>query len=246
MKDERDDILERAIADLKQRGVSSEPPQAIVNETLAQLAQAQAQRAGAGSHATAGQTRPTRLVLWSATRLAAAAVVLVAAGYAFGRITAPKPDLDELRATLLPSLTASLEPAIRQRVSEEVMQEFRQAMVAGYIRMSDALTEQYRADLDRAAVQAFTASNTVTTQLLSELIDDFKTSRQQDRQLFASALEEIEARRAAENAALGTAVTRLASQTHTELQRTNEIVSYLANTRTDTSIPKQDTPDTMN
>jgi len=244
MKDEAKDTLAKAIADLKQRGASSEPPQELINETLAQLAQAElavgAQRAvdrGAG---------PTRLLIWSATRLAAAALVLIAAGYAFGRITAPQPDIDELRAALLPSLAASLEPAIRARVVAETTQDFQQAMVAGYIRTREELTEQYRADLIRFAANAFAASNDATNQLFRQFVDAFKMTQQQDRQLFASALEELDAKRATENAALTTAVARFASQTQTQLQQTNEIVSYLANTRIDTPIPNQDKSDTMN
>lgn len=246
MTDERKDILAKAIADLKQRGASSEPPQELINETLAQLAQAQTDSRPNSQRPIESARRPMRLVIWSASRLAAAAVVLIAAGYAFGRITAPKPNIDELRAALLPSLAASLEPTIRERVRAEALQDCRQAMVAGYVRMRDELTEQYRADLNRIAANTFAASNNVTNQLLSEYLEAVKTSQDQDRQLFATALKELDTKRAADNAALGTAVARFASQTQTELQRTNEIVSYLANTRTDTPIPNEDKPDTLN
>lgn len=233
MTDEKEDILAKAIAELKRRGTSSHPPQEVVNETLAQLAQAQCGPVGVAA-------LPKKALTWSVLRLAAAAVVLLAVGYAGGRITTPKPDIEQLHAALLPSLAASLEPAIRAGVVEETTQRCQQAMVAGYVQLHDELTDQYRADLDRFAVQTFAASNSVTNQLLAQLIEAVKAAQQQDRQRVAAALEYIEAKRAAENAALGTAVVRLASQTQTELQRTNEIVSYLANTRTDVSIPTQE------
>ncbi len=244
MKDETKDTLAKAIADLKQRGASSEPPQELVNETLAQLAQAE--RAAGSQRAVDGGVRPTRLVVWSATRLAAAAMVLIAAGYAFGRITTPQPDIDELRAALLPSLAASLEPAIRERVVAETRQDFRQALATAYIRMSEKLTEQYRADLNRYAANTLAASNNVTNQVFRRLVEAFEATQQQERQLFASALEELDTKRATENAALTTAVAQFASHTQTELQRTNEIVSYLANTRIDTPLPNEDKPNTMN
>jgi hypothetical protein len=239
MTDEKKDPLAKAIADLKQRGASSQPPQDVVNETLAHLAQAQYEPV---THIT---ERPRRLWLWSLTRLAAAAVVLIAAGYALGRITAPKPDLEELRAALLPSLEASLEPAIRKRVVEETAQEYQRAMVAGYVRLRDELTTQYRADLDRATVQAFTASNTLTNQLLGQLVEAVKTSQEQDRQWVAAAFEQIEAKRAKEKAQLSNAILNLAAETGTELQRTKEFLSYLANTRTETSVPNPDHLDSI-
>ena len=118
MKDAKKDALEKAVAELKQRGAAAEPPQDVVNETLAQLAQAQRQQLShAGPDAIA---KPRTLLLWSALRLAAAAVVLVAAGYAFGRISAPQPDLDELKTALMPSLRASLEPVIRDSIGAEI------------------------------------------------------------------------------------------------------------------------------
>ncbi len=245
MKDRSKDSLAKAIADLKQRGASSGPPQEVVNETLAQLAQA---RRGAGAQPSATvHVRPTKLLLWSAVRLAAAAAVLVAAGYAFGRITAPQPDMDQLRAELLPSLAASLEPSIRASVVAETTQEYRQAMLASYMRLRDELTEQYRADLDRFAVQTLAASNTLTNQLLRQLMESFATSQRQDRAWVASALEEIQAKRAEENAAFGNALLSFAAETETELQRTREdIVRYLANTRMETPIPNEANSPTMN
>lgn len=233
MTDERDDLLAKAIANLKRRRSSSHPPQEVVNETLAQLAQAQCAPVGVAA-------RPKKAFTWSVPRLAAAAVVLLAAGYAIGRITTPKPDVEQLHAALLPSLAASLEPVIRAGVVEETTQRYEQAMVAAYIQLRDELTDQYRADLDRFAVQTFAASNSVTNQLLGQLIEAVKTTQQQDRQWVATALEYIEAKRAEENAQLSTAIVRLAAETGTELQRTREIVSYLANTRTEPSIPTQE------
>jgi hypothetical protein len=241
MKDESKDILAKAIADLKQKAASSVPPQDLVKDTLAQLAQAQSELGSAtDEYAEPARVRPARLMIWSVTRLAAAAVVLIAAGYAFGRITAPQPDMDELRAALLPSLAASLEPAIRERVVQETTRTCQQAMVAGYIRLSDDLTRQYQADLNRFALQMLAASNTATNQQLQQVLQSLQVSQLEERQRVAAALEQIEARRAQENARFGTALVSLATQTETELQR---MVRLLANTQLDTSNQTQGNQD---
>lgn len=242
MKDETNDVLAKAIADLKRRGASSEPPQEVVNETLAQLARAGSQPEPVAEAAQ----RPMRRRLWSATRLATAAVVLIAAGYAFGRITAPKPDIEQLRAALLPSLAATLEPAIRARVVEETTREYRLALLAGYVRLRDELTEQYHADLNRFALQTLAASSTATNRLFGRLVEAMNASQLQDRERVAAALTEIKAQQAEDSAALGTALASFAARTETKFRQTEDIMRLWANTQTDTSIPNQDKPDTMN
>ena len=91
-----------------------------------------------------------------------------------------------------------------------------------YIQIKNDLTEQYRADLNRFAVQTFTASNTVTNRLLEELVQSIKISRLQDRQLVAAALEEIESQRVQDTTQLGTALVGLAATTDTKLQQTKQ------------------------
>ena len=159
MKDRKTekDLLANAIHELKERAGSSTPPDEVVRETLAKLEQAELAGAPAG-----GEIH-VRLWIWSVAKLAVAAVILIAAGYTFGRVSAPKPvDMEQLRA----SLTASLEPAIRQSVLEETARDRQQAILTAYVQIKNDLTEQYRADLNRFAVQTFTASNAVTNRLL--------------------------------------------------------------------------------
>jgi len=248
MTDDKD-ILTNAIDDLKKQGLSAVPPQEVVNETLARLARAEATHDALGSDETKAAFRSKiRSRMWPAARWAVAAAVLVTAGYAVGRIsTATEPDIEQLRAALLPSLAASLEPAIHQRVLDETTRGYQQAMVVAYIRMKDELTEQYRADMNRFAVQTFTASNTVTNQLLEELVEAVELSHRQDRQWVAAALKEIEANRREDTTELGTALVALAAQTDSKIQHTkNEIVRLLANTQTDASIPTPEKPGNIN
>jgi hypothetical protein len=247
MTDEKD-ILTNAIDDLKAQGLSAAPPQEVVNETLTRLARAEAAHDALGPHETqAAFGSSTRLRMRSAARWAVAAAVLLTAGYAIGRISATtEPNIEQLHAALLPSLAASLEPAIRQRVLEETTRGYQQAMVTGYVRLKEELTEQRRADLDRLAVQLFTASNSVTNELLTQLVEAVESSQQQDRRWITTALENIEAKRAAENSELGTALVRLAARTQTEIQRTNDIVRSLANTQPETTKPNENQADAVN
>ena len=237
MKEHDNDTLAKAITELKEQGRSTMPPQDVVNETLKCLAEADR------------QTRPMQgprrtLLLWSAARWAVAAAVLLTAGYAIGRVTDhTEPDIDQLRAALLPDLAAALEPQIRQSVIEETTRTTQRAMVAGYVRMKDELTEQYRTDLNRFAVQTFTASNTVTNDLLEQLVEAVQVTQQQNRQWVAAELADIEAKRRADTAKLGSAFVDFAAQTNNKIEH---VVHLLANTQTDASKPTPDPSETIN
>ncbi len=248
MTDDKD-ILTNAIDDLKKQGLSAVPPQEVVNETLARLARAEAAHDALGAdEAEIAFGSKMRLRMWSAARWAVAATVLLTAGYTVGRIsTATEPDIEQLRAALLPSLAASLEPAIHQRVLDETTRGYQQAMVVAYLRMKDELTEQYRADLNRFAVQTFKASNAVTNELLEQLVEAVELSHRQDRQWFAAALTEMEANRREDTTEFGAALAGLAAQTESKIQHTkNEIVHLLASRQTDMSTPTPEKSSTIN
>jgi hypothetical protein len=208
-KDEKD-ILAGALEQLKARQGPSSPSEEVVRETLAKLAKL----------SDVGEPRPVGLRLWPVARLAVAAAVLIAAGYAFGRASAPKPvDMEHLRA--------ALEPALRESILNEATRDRQQALLAAYMQIKNDLTEQYRADLNRFAVQTFTASNTVTNRLLEELVQSVQASRLQDLQRVSEALGQIDAQRVQDSRQLGTAMISLAASTETELQRTRADVVKL-------------------
>jgi hypothetical protein len=231
------DILAKAVDQLKDRPVSSGPPADVVRETLARLSKAEP---GLTTVAAPGHIR---VWVWSAARLAVAATILIAAGYAAGRASAAKPlDMEKLRA----NLEASLEPAIRKNILEEVVQKQQQAMLATYLQVKNDLTEQYRADLNRFAIQTFTASNTVTNRLLEELVQSMKIGRLQDRQLFADALEQVEAQRVQDSTRLGSAIVGLAATTETKFQRTEDMVKLLVYQQPDAPAPTKNKIDNSN
>lgn len=249
MKEHDKDILSKAIDELKQTSAAAGPPQEVVNETLTRLMQAEkACESLPPSEAAALRRSHARFSRASAVRWAAAAAVLLTAGYLAGRVsTGGRPDVDELRTALLPSLAADLEPAIRQRIMEDTRREYQQALVIGYLRMKDELTEQYQADLNRFAIQTFAASNTVTNERLEQLVEAVRESRRQDHERVAEVLAKMEASRREDTTEFGTALASLGAQMETRIEHTkSEIVRLLANTQTDASIPTPKKPSEIN
>ena len=127
------------------------------------------------------------------TKFAAAAVLLIAVGYATGRLSAPQPlDVEELKAALETSLKSSLEPAIRQDLLEQMDDRWQSAFAAGCAQIKEELQRQVRRDLTEFAAQTLAASGTLTNQRLMELIRLIEAARIRERQQVAAALEQIE------------------------------------------------------
>lgn len=134
-------------------------------------------------------------------KLAAAAVLLIAVGYAVGRLTTPQPDMEKLYSALETSLRASL--------TKEMDQRWQTAFTANCIKFKDELQQQVRRDLTEFAAQTLAASNTLTEQRLIQLINLIETARARDRRQTAAALEKIEY----DKELLGNGLVALAAQT---------------------------------
>lgn len=127
------------------------------------------------------------------TKFAAAAVLLIAAGYTVGRASAPQPlDVEELQATLESSLKASLEPAIRQDLIVQLNEQWQSAFAANSAQLKEELHQQVRCDLTEFAAQTLAASGTLTNQRLIELVRLIEAARIRERQQVSAALEQIE------------------------------------------------------
>ena len=127
------------------------------------------------------------------TKFAAAAVLLIAAGYATGRLSAPQPlDVEELKAALETSLKASLEPAIRQDLIAQLNKQWQSAFAVNSAQLKEELHQQVRRDLTEFAAQTLAASGTLTNQRLVELIRLIEAARIRERQQVAAALQQIE------------------------------------------------------
>jgi len=115
------------------------------------------------------------------TKFAAAAILLVAVGYATGRLSTPEPlDVEELKA------------AIRQDLLEQMNDHWQSAFAAGCVQLKEELHQQVRRDLTEFAAQTLAASGTLTNQRLMELIQLIEATRWRERQQIEAALEQIE------------------------------------------------------
>ncbi|MHC4194139.1 MAG: anti-sigma factor family protein [Planctomycetota bacterium] len=159
-----------------------------------------------------------------AMRWAAAAVVLIFAGYAVGRVTvAAPPDMEQIQL----ALKTTLEPAIRQDVVAELNRDWAVALAGSYVRLKDELGEEFRRELNTYALHTMAASNTVTNELLTGLIDAINDAQAQDRQWVAAAIEQVEYNRLQDRTQLINGLQTLAAETENELLQTKQDVAQL-------------------
>ena len=219
----RKDKLSEAIDRLKQEGVSEELPKEVVDRTLQRIADCGLRIAD--SHTGIRSIRNPQSAIRNLFRLAAAAAVFVLLGYAIGRVTTPKPlDLDQLRAALAPSVASAIEPAIRARLADEMRRDYQIALAGMYVHVKEELTQQYRNDLNRMAIQMLAASNAVTNELLTQLVQNIDTAQTQDLRRITRFLYEMEMNRVQDR-------TQFASGLQTLAYRTDAIAQVVADAR---------------
>ncbi len=179
--------IHRRLKALSQIELSSEVTNRVVQQVRDTLVNKEKTRQCAG-------TRIWQTVFKSpVTKFAAAAVLLIAVGYATGRLSAPPPlDVEELKAALETSLKSSLEPAIRQDLIVQLNEQWQSAFAVSSARLKEDLHQQVRRDLTEFAAQTLTASGILTNQRLMELIQLIEAARIRERQQVAAALEQIE------------------------------------------------------
>ena len=218
--EKREDKLSEAIARLKQEGLSQELPKEVVDQTLRRIADSQT---------NIPSIRSSKPAIGRLFRLGAAAAVFVLLGYAVGRLAAPKPlDLDQLRDALAPSVATAIEPAIRARLADEMRRDYQLALAGTYVRVKEELTEQYRSDLNRMAIQMLAASNAVTNELLTQLVQNIDVAQTQDRRRITRTLYDMEMNRVQDKTQLASGLQTLAYRFEDDLSRTNNAIAQLA------------------
>jgi hypothetical protein len=224
------DILERAAEVLKNEKIPPGPSKELVDATISKLAEGTRE----SDTIPIGDRIRIRERLRAVNRLnkvAVAAVLLIVAGYAVGRLSAPRPpDIKQLQAILT--------PAIRQ----ELLDEINQYLEGSYTSLTSDLDRKYHQDLNQVAVQVLAASNMATNERLAQLIGSFNESQIQERQLFTAMLERLEANRLQDNAVLSNALASVAQQTGEELERTKQdVIQLLSYTQPSGSVPEPST-----
>jgi hypothetical protein len=209
---ESENILEKAVNALNNEQVPPGPSRELANSTIAKLAEISEQTntfsGGRRIHLIERIRFPN-----SFAKIAAAAVLLIMAGFATGRLLSPKPpDIEQLRI--------ALEPAIRQNILDDMKQYLQLGLTASYAQLKDDLSQQYLRDLNQFAAYTLAASGAATNQRLEELIESINLAQTQDRQWVAAAFGELELN----NAQLSNAFATFAVQTEDELQNMAQIL----------------------
>jgi hypothetical protein len=123
-------------------------------------------------------------------KLAAAAVLMIGAGYIAGRVSAPEPvNVQELQAALESSLKSSLVPSIRQELLSQIDDRWQSTLTASSDQIKDELARQVRRDLELFAEQTLTTIGSLTEQRLMEFARVIEAARIKERQRVAAAFD---------------------------------------------------------
>ena len=126
----------------------------------------------------------------SIVKLAAAAVLMVGAGFIGGRLSAPEPlDVQELQAALESSLKSSLEPALRGQLHDEIDNRLQLALATDRDMLKQELARQVRRDLEAFAEQTLTAVGNLVEQRFMRFARMVEAARIKDRQHVAAAFD---------------------------------------------------------
>ncbi len=130
------------------------------------------------------------------SKLAVAAVLLIAVGYSAGRLLSPRPpDVRQLQTAIETSLKSSLEQTIHKSLLEQVSRDRELALERHYVRLKDELTRQLHQNISEFAVQTLAASRAVTDQRLADLIQLIEAARTVDHYQIRMAFERMESDR---------------------------------------------------
>jgi hypothetical protein len=148
-------------------------------------------------------------------KLAAAAIILIGAGFLAGRLSAPKSlDVETLQATLENSLRSSLESSIRRELLDEMENRLELALADERDSLKQELHQQVALGLEVFAEKTLTAVGNMTDQRFMEFARMIEAARIKDRQRVAAAFDYMGSR-------FGDGLVTLAAQTN-ELQRTEQ------------------------
>ena len=125
-------------------------------------------------------------------RTAVAAVLVLGAGIAIGRFTAPRPvDVAQLRADVEASVVASLKPAVQESMLAEVDRRFDAALAANNTQLTTEIAEQMREDLRLFATDLMNGTQTLVDRRFAEVVQLIEAARLTDRRQVARALDQI-------------------------------------------------------
>ena len=224
------DILNKAIEALASTQVPPGPPQELLDATITKLT-----GTSGNPHDKIDKIKKFDKIRLAKRliKFAAAAVLMLSAGYTIGRLWPS-------RAPNAEQLYAALEPAIRRKVLEDVQRYWLVALANSYVQLKDELQQQYRSELSQLAIRVLAATNTVTNQRLERLIEAINATQMQQRDWFTAALEQIELNRLRDKTRLSNSLESLAVLTADELMQTKQdMVQLLSYARPGSLVPNE-------
>jgi hypothetical protein len=123
-------------------------------------------------------------------KLAAAAVLMVGAGFVGGRLSAPQPvNMQEFQAALETSIKSSLEPTIRQQLHNEFENRLQSALAAERNMLKQELARQVHRDMDTYVEQALTVVGNLMDQRFMNFARMLEAARIKERRHVAAAFD---------------------------------------------------------
>jgi hypothetical protein len=171
----------------------------------------------AGESRRVGFTPPS--LIGGLMKLAAAAVLMIGAGFIGGRLSAPEPlDMQEFQAALESSMKSSFEPALRQEILAEIDNHLQLALATESNKLKEDLARQVRRDMDTYVEQALTVVGNLMDQRFMNFARMIEAARIKERQRVAAAFDYMGSR-------FGDSMVTLAARTDDLLdaERTNSI-----------------------
>jgi hypothetical protein len=143
-------------------------------------------------------------------RTAVAAVLVLGAGVAIGRWTAPcSVDVEKLRADLQASILDSVRPAVLAQVDQRLLT----GLATNEANLRAKLGDQLRGDLQLFATQFAAGMDKQMEKRFAELVQNIEEARLMDRQRVAKALDLIEQNRLRDKTQIGLGFQSLAALT---------------------------------
>ena len=129
-------------------------------------------------------------LIGSLIKLAAAAVLMIGAGFIGGRFSAPEPlDVQELQAVLESSLKSSLVPAIQRQFNDELDSRLQTSLAAERDTLRQELARQVRLDMKLFADQTLKTAGNLMDQRFIEFARLVEAARIKERQRVAAAFD---------------------------------------------------------
>lgn len=154
---------------------------------------------------------------------AAAACVLIVAGFLAGQGMRPTMDMDALAQ----QWAASVQPQLEANITASVVETLRPEIVGEYAAMQDALSDQINSQLTAYAEQTVLRNDYQTYRLLTELIKSIQAAQVQNQQWALSAMQELEEQRLLDQQQMRSELATFAVYTDDQLQRTQQKLQEL-------------------